>query len=491
MAGSPLFIYNTLKRQKQEFIPLDKKHVNMYVCGITPYDDTHLGHARCYVSFDIVRRYLQYKGFDVTYVQNVTDVDDKIIKRAQESGGDKPIKESCRDLAGRYFSEYVKLMSCMGVKEPSMFVKATETITQMHEVIKALIEKGFAYEVDGDVYFCVRKFKSYGKLSGRDVDQMKSGARVQVDENKKDPLDFALWKKAKEGEPSWESPWGKGRPGWHIECSVMSLDRLKTQTLDIHGGGQDLIFPHHENEIAQSEAYTGKPFVQYWIHNGFVTVDKEKMSKSLGNFFTLKDIFKKYEPQAVRLFLLSQHYRSPIDFSDQRLEEAQQNIRKFENFNRNRKNYLENIQEEENIKKDETKSSLIEEIDAFKRDFIKAMDDDFNTAIALSHIYKLINYANKKMDQEKLNIVSSQHIESILSDMSKILGLQAFSFIPPDFDWKSILTISEEEVDKLIAMRLKYRREKKYQEADQIRKDLESKGIILEDTAQGTRWKIN
>ncbi len=490
MKQNPLFIYNTLTNKKEKFEPLEKELVKMYVCGITPYDDTHLGHARCYVTFDIIARYLEYKGFKVNYIQNVTDIDDKIIKRAQEDkDNSKPIKIKCKELTEKYFREYVLLMNALNVKEPTMFVKATETIGYMQEVIQTLIKKGVAYEIDGDVYFSVRKFNDYGKLSGRNINDMRSGSRVEIDEHKEDPLDFVLWKKAKVGEPSWDSPWGEGRPGWHIECSAMSLKILNTQTLDIHGGGQDLIFPHHENEIAQSETYTGKPFARYWIHNGFVMVNKEKMSKSLGNFWTLKDIFAKYDRQAVRLFLLSQHYRSPIDFSDDKLEAANNEIIKFKRLSKNREFYCQKIKEKEE-KSEEENLSLTQQVDSFLEKFMEAMDDDFNTAVALSCLYELINYANKKMDKQELNFLSSMDIETKLYDISTILGLPVLSFIPKGFDFLSALKPDEEdeELIKLIGKREQYRQQKKWKEADEIRQEIEKKGVILEDTPVGTKW---
>ncbi|MDD5259505.1 MAG: cysteine--tRNA ligase, partial [bacterium] len=318
-----LFLYNTLTQQKEEFKPLKNKVVNMYVCGVTPYDEVHLGHARCYVAFDVIRRYLEYKGYTVNYIQNFTDIDDKIIKRAQEKNV-QPL-----ELAQKNIDAYFQDINALNIKPALKYPRVTEHIPDIIKIVENLVNSRHAYVVDGDVYFRVASFPGYGKLSKRELDQLKSGARVEIDERKESPLDFALWKKEKPGEPSWTSPWGNGRPGWHIECSAMSLGELKIDTLDIHGGGQDLIFPHHENEIAQSEAVTGKPFAKYWLHNGFVTINKEKMSKSLGNFFTLKEIYKKYEPQVVRLFLISQHYRSPIDFSENKLEEMSRAQERF------------------------------------------------------------------------------------------------------------------------------------------------------------------
>ncbi|MCJ7493900.1 MAG: cysteine--tRNA ligase, partial [Deltaproteobacteria bacterium] len=310
----PLKIYNTLTKKKEEFLPLQKGKVSMYVCGVTVYDRCHIGHARAAVVFDVLFRFLRYRGYEVTYVRNYTDVDDKIIKRANQEG------VSCQEIAKRYIQEYEEDMEALGMERPTHEPRATENISQIIDLVKKLVEKGFAYTVDGDVYFSVEKFSSYGKLSGRDLEEMRAGARVEVDERKNNPLDFALWKSSKPGEPEWDSPWGRGRPGWHIECSAMS-QRYLGESFDIHGGGQDLIFPHHENEIAQSEAATGKPFVRFWVHNGFVNINHEKMSKSLGNILAIRDLLQDHHPEVLRLFLLSNHYRSPVDFSLQNMIE--------------------------------------------------------------------------------------------------------------------------------------------------------------------------
>src|SRR5512136_3124072 len=312
----PLRVYNTLSGGKEEFVPLRPGKVGMYVCGVTVYDYSHIGHARAYVAFDVILRYLRYLGYDVTYVRNYTDIDDKIIKRANSDG--VPFYE----ISERFIKEFDRDMAELGVEVPDVQPKATEHLAEIISLVTTLIDKGYAYQAGGDVYFCVDKFASYLKLSKRNLEEMQAGARIEVDEKKRHPMDFALWKEAKAGEPFWDSPWGKGRPGWHIECSAMSLKYLG-ETLDIHGGGQDLIFPHHENEIAQSEAATGRPFVRYWLHNGFVNINAEKMSKSLGNFFTIREVLEKYDREVLRFFLLSAHYRSPLDFSDQNLTEAE------------------------------------------------------------------------------------------------------------------------------------------------------------------------
>ncbi len=315
-------IYNTFTGRKEEFVPLIPNKVKIYACGVTVYDHCHIGHARSAIVFDVIRRYIKYKGFDVKYVRNFTDIDDKIINRAKQEG------ITWDAVARKYTDEYYKDMKRLGVGRADIEPKATEHIEEIIDIVNGLIEKGYAYEVKGSVYFSVDKFIGYGNLSKKDMEEMMAGARVEVDERKKNPLDFALWKKSKEGEPSWESPWGSGRPGWHIECTAMSIKHLG-ESFDIHGGGADLLFPHHENEIAQSEAFTGKPFAKYWIHNGFITIDKEKMSKSLGNFFTIKEVLDKFDPEVVRFFLLSTHYRSPIEFSDDQLREAESSIDRY------------------------------------------------------------------------------------------------------------------------------------------------------------------
>ncbi|MDO8734830.1 MAG: cysteine--tRNA ligase, partial [Elusimicrobiota bacterium] len=376
-----LKIYNTFSGKKEEFIPVDKngKNVNMYVCGITPYDEVHLGHARCYVVFDVIRRYLKYKDYTVKYIQNFTDIDDKIINRSLEA------KIPLAELAQKYIDDYFTQMRKLNIQDADSYPRVTQKIPDIISFIKKIIDNGYGYVAAGDVYFSVRKFKDYGKLSKRNVDDLKSGSRVLPGEQKKDPLDFALWKKAKEGEPSWESPWGKGRPGWHIECSAMSLNEFGLNTFDIHGGGQDLIFPHHENEIAQSEAALGKPFVKYWIHNGFVTINKEKMSKSLGNFFTLREIFEKYQnPKIVRYMLLAQHYRQPLDFTEDKLEQAKTALSRIFATNFNCETFKNQYAIGE-IKGETEKTNRV------FAEFIDSMDDDFNTPEALAKIHEIVN----------------------------------------------------------------------------------------------------
>ena len=451
----PIKIYNTLKRDYEIFEPLNPPNVNMYVCGITPYDETHLGHGRAYVVFDVIRRYLEYSGYSVNYVQNITDIDDKIIKRANE------LKISIGELTQKYIDSYFDVMGKLNVKRATQYPKATEHINDMIAVIGKLIKHGYAYVVNGDVYFEVAKDKEYGKLSKRKLDDMKEGARVAVDERKKAPLDFALWKSAKEGEPSWDSPWGKGRPGWHIECSTMSTKYLG-ETFDIHGGGLDLIFPHHENEIAQAECATGKPFARYWIHNGFVNVNNEKMSKSLGNFFTLKDIFAKYDsvnkvniPMQIRFYLLSTHYRSPINFSDVDLENSQGG------FDRIIKVFTI-VREKASCGKETVGDNRLKLI---KEGFVSAMDNDFNTAEAMGSVFKLCDFIfelnNEANVSEKLWAQTTSLFEELVVD---ILGLHAHTELTDE------VNIARKEIDEA-------RKRKDWATADNKRKALESKGL--------------
>jgi cysteinyl-tRNA synthetase len=450
----PLKVYNTLKKDHEIFEPLNPPNVNMYVCGVTPYDETHLGHGRAYVVFDIVRRYLEYSGFKVNYIQNITDIDDKIIKRANE------LKIPIQELTNKYINSYFEVMDKLNVKKAAQYPKATEHIKEMISVIEGLVKKGYAYVVGGDVYFEVAKDKDYGKLSKRKLDDLKEGARVAVDERKKAPLDFALWKSAKEGEPSWDSPWGKGRPGWHIECSTMSTKYLG-ETFDIHGGGLDLIFPHHENEIAQAECFTGKPFAKYWIHNGFVTVNHEKMSKSLGNFFTLRDIFAKYDPMLIRFYLLSTHYRSPINFSDADLENAKGGLERLINA-------LSVVREHASCGKEPVSDK---DLKAIKESFIKAMDNDFNTAEALGSVFKLCDLIfelnNENNATPKIWAQTTSLFEEMIVD---VLGLyMQIKQLPDD--------IQE------LALAIKSARTKKdYKKSDDVRAELLKKGYSVEIT---------
>jgi len=467
-----LVVYNTLTQKKEEFKPRSSGKVKMYVCGTTPYDHCHLGHARCYVVFDVIRKYLEYKGYDVIYVQNFTDVDDKIIKRAQQLGS------KVEDIAEKYIGEYFEVMGKLNIKEANSYPRTTEHIQDMIKLIEKLISRGYAYVIDGDVYFEIAKFAGYGKLSHRSQEEMRAGARIEVDERKKNPLDFALWKSGKPGEPCWESPWGKGRPGWHIECSAMSMEYLGA-SFDIHGGGQDLIFPHHENEITQSEAATGKPFVGYWLHNGFVTLNQEKMSKSLGNFFTLQEIYEKYSPDVVRFFLISQYYRSPIDFSDDKLEEARKSLEKFHNTLENIRFLLKGLKAGKEASPPKRENPDVLEI---REKFTEAMDDDFNTARGLGYLFDLVGKVNKKLSERHPDLSFLLASERLLRSTGSLLG-----FLKEEGLEK--VGVDGFQIEKLIEERDAARERKDWKKADKIRSDLEKIGIILEDTPVGTRWK--
>ena len=485
-------VYNTLKRKKEDFKPAVEGRVHIYICGPTVYDYSHLGHARAYVAFDVIRRYLDYRGYKVLYVENVTDVDDKIINRAAETNQD------ALELSRRFAEEFDRDMKALGVKAPDVQPKVSEHISDIIDIVKGLIENGFAYEVDGDVYYRVLKFKKYTELSGLNIDELKAGARVDVDSRKESPLDFALWKKAKPGEVSWDSPWGKGRPGWHIECSAMSMKYLGA-TLDIHGGGRDLIFPHHTNEIAQSEAYTGKKFAKYWMHNGFVTIDKEKMSKSLGNFFTIREILKKYSPDVVRFFLLSTHYRSPIDFSDEHLKQAKIKLERLYNT-------LEAIDSALKIKKprnlSEEDKKIITQIEVHRKKFTDSMDDDFNTTEAIAALFELARTINKYIETGKNPKVLQIGLD-VFQEIDKVFNLFQLQEreIPKGAD-KAVEEMLKElkaakmpetfegKMEKLITMREEARKAKDFETSDKIRARLSEAGIVLEDQAEGVKWKL-
>lgn len=469
-----LRIYNDLTRKTEDFKPIEENKVSMYVCGITPYDETHLGHARAYVIFDIVRRYLEYLGYAVNHIQNFTDIDDKIIKKSHES------RVTSHEVAEKYINSYFEVMDKLNIKRATDYPKATEHIPEMVKWIEGLISKGYAYLLKDGVYFEVAKFKDYGKLSGRKLDEMESGARVDVNTQKRKPLDFALWKLAKEGEPSWDSPWGAGRPGWHIECSVMSTKYLGPQ-FDIHGGGLDLEFPHHENEIAQTEALTNKvPWVRYWMHNGFVNINQQKMSKSLGNFFTLKDIFKQYDPMVVRLFLLMTHYRSPINFSDEQLKEAKTAYERIVSVIEEIDFLISKVAEPDaEIEVLETEDELAR----FKNEFERAMDDDFNTAKALGVIFEFISFVNKHIKRGKIDVESLKDYKRFIFELCGVLGI--------NLELRTLSTehgAQVEDVEKLIEDRSSAKKEKNFKRADEIRKLLNEQGIILEDTPYGTKW---
>lgn len=482
-------IFNTLTGKLEEFIPLKDRVVGMYVCGVTVYDFCHIGHARSAVVFDVIVRYLRYKGYKVKFVKNFTDIDDKIINRANKEG------VSWKEIAEKYTEEYYKDMDRLGVMRADIEPKATEHIEDMIKIVQTLIDKGFAYTVDengsSSVYFSVERFPEYGKLSKKKIDELTAGARVEVDERKRNPLDFALWKASKPGEPWWESPWGKGRPGWHIECSAMSLKHIG-ETVDIHGGGADLIFPHHENEIAQSEAYTGKPFAKYWIHNGFVTINKEKMSKSLGNVLNIRDLLELYDAEALRLFLLSSHYRSPIEFSHEYIKEAELSLdRAYSSIMR-----MEEIETEITPKKPTGMLQDIREaLKSLKINFEEAMDEDFNTAKAIGFIFDFIKEINRFLDKKpstEEEIQTVRESRKVLKELGSILNI----FQRQPIDWyRSLLKIkrvdiSEEEIERMIEERALARKSKDWQKADHIRQVLLDKGIILEDRPHRTVWKV-
>jgi len=484
-----LKIYNTLTGKKEEFHPLKEGKVGMYVCGVTAYDFSHIGHARAAVVFDVIFRYLKYRGYEVTYVRNYTDVDDKIINKANDEGVDT------KTIAERYILEYDRDMEALKVEIPTYIPRATEHIPEMLRLIERLIENGYGYEVQGNVFYEVNKFKPYGKLSGKDIDQLQSGARVEIDDRKKAPLDFALWKASKPGEPAWESPWGKGRPGWHIECSAMSQHFLG-ETFDIHGGGADLIFPHHENEIAQAEGATGKPFVCYWIHNGFVNINQEKMSKSLGNIFTIRELLESYHPEAIRVFLLSHHYRSPVDFSDQSLKDAQMSLDRFYTL----LNDLKDMRDKNLHSSRPLEKEIYKGFKSLPEMFEREMDDDFNTASALGVLHRMTRDLNgvlsevKKDDKGGLSSALCGEVLKNFTTMGNILGILTTD--PADYfkrkkeEGMKHIALSEEEILKRIEERRIARERRDWKRADQIREELFNKGILLEDTPRETIWKV-
>ncbi|MBE6012514.1 MAG: cysteine--tRNA ligase [Lachnospiraceae bacterium] len=461
-------LYNTMKRQKEEFVPIEDGKVKMYVCGPTVYDYIHIGNARPYVVFDTLRRYLEFRGYDVNYVQNFTDIDDKIIRKANEEGVTFDI------IADRYIKEALKDAEGLNVKKPTVAPRVTEEIDGIISMISYLIEKGYAYEKNGSVYFDTENDEDYGKLSKRDLDQLESGVRIDVDEEKKSPMDFILWKPKKEGEPYWDSPWSKGRPGWHIECSVMAKKYLG-DTLDIHAGGEDLIFPHHENEIAQSEAANGKDFVRYWLHNGFIKVDNKKMSKSEGNFFTLREISEQFPYDVVRFYLLSSHYRSPINFSRELMLSAESSLGRIKTCLSNLKFAFENARNKELTEEENT---LLKECEEFKKSFIESMDDDLNTADAIASIFDFVRFANTNIN-ENSSAEFSQKIYEKIKELCDILGIET--------EVKSE-EVDTEKIEQLIAERSEAKKAKDFARADAIRNELLDMGIVIEDTRQGVRW---
>lgn len=471
-------LYNTLKRAKQDFESLREGKVSMYVCGVTVYDECHLGHARAYVSFDVLRRYLQYKGYCVRYVQNFTDIDDKIIARAQEQGAED-MAQAVKDVSEHFIERYFDVMDALGVLRADEYPKATEHIEDMIAMIVSLIERGHAYDVDGEIFFAVNTFESYGKLSGKQLDDLQVGQRVDVDVRKKNPLDFVLWKAHKPGEPAWKSPWGLGRPGWHIECSAMSRKHLDG-TFDIHGGGVDLIFPHHENEIAQSEACTGECFARYWMHNGFLTINQEKMSKSLGNFFTLKDIYEQYAPEVVRMFLLTSHYRSPMDFSDERLAEAKEQCYRCYMMLKNAGLAITG----------ETASVWTDEMQVIKDKWLAGMDDDINTALAIGCLFEIVHEANVYMKEGVQTEDQRQELKGWLNLFEEIARVMHLFLNPYRVVSETSPTSDdvEREIQQLLLERKQARTEKDWGSADVLRERLLAlyDDIELEDTPQGS-----
>ena len=464
-------IYNTLTKKKEEFIPLEEGKVKMYVCGPTVYNFIHIGNARPMIVFDTVRRYMEYKGYEVNYVSNFTDVDDKIIAKAVEEG------VSADEISGRYIKECKKDMADMNVKPATTHPLATQEIDGMIEMIQTLMDKGFAYEVNGTVYFRVKNFKEYGKLSHKNLEDLQSGFRslqVSGENQKEDPLDFVLWKPKKEGEPFWVSPWSEGRPGWHIECSVMSKKYLGEE-IDIHAGGEDLVFPHHENEIAQSECCNGKQFARYWMHNAFLNIDNRKMSKSLGNFFTVREIGEKYDLQVLRFFMLNAHYRSPLNFSAELMEASKNSLERIITCVEQLKHLLETAQKAEMT---ETEKALEVEVLEYVKKYENSMEDDFNTADAIAAIFELVKFANTKAN-ENSTAAFVQYLFDTIVHLSDVLGLIV----------NKEAEILDEEIEKLIEERQMARKEKNFKRADEIRDELAAMGIILKDTREGVQWK--
>ncbi len=460
-------LYNTLTRKKEEFRPLEQGKVKMYVCGPTVYNYIHIGNARPAIVFDTVRRYLEYRGYDVHFVSNFTDVDDKIIKAANELG------EDVSELADRFIKAYHEDVGSLGVLQAHSHPRVTENMDYIITFISKLIDKGYAYEAEGDVYFKTRAFDGYGKLSHQSIDDLRMGARIEVGEKKKDPLDFVLWKQAKPGEVYWQSPWGNGRPGWHIECSAL-VKKYLGDTIDIHAGGQDLTFPHHENEIAQSEALTGQTFANYWMHNGYIKINNEKMSKSLGNFVLVHDMIKEIDPQVIRFFMLSVHYRNPVNFSEDLLESAKSGLERIKAAYSNLHHRLDNTA---NLTEGDEKWH--EKLNVLQKRFIEEMDDDFNTANAITVLFELAKEANLYLQEKNTSETVLNAFIAMLSEFSGVLGLTL----------QKEQELLDDEIEALIEKRIQARKDRDFALADQIRDELKEKNILLEDTPQGTRWK--
>jgi len=456
-------IYNSFVREKEEFVPINDSLVTMYVCGPTVYNFFHIGNARPFLIFDAFRNYLEYKGYTVNYVQNFTDIDDKIINKAKEEG------VTSKEISERYIKEYFQDADALGINRATEHPKVSEYMPQIIKFVETLIEKGYAYAVEGNVYYSVEAFEEYGNLSNQDMESLRSGSRVEINTDKRNPLDFILWKNKKPGEPSWESPWGEGRPGWHIECSVMSTSILGAN-FDIHAGGQDLIFPHHENEIAQSVACTGEKYANYWMHNGYINIDNKKMSKSKGNFFTVRDILEKYDGEVIRFFILSAHYRSPVNFSEDLIISAKNGLDRLYNV-KNNLNFLI-----ENAKEGTVNLEIKEKLEAYKVEFIEKMDDDFNTANGIAVIFELTKEINIVIDQATVKDTVKYALE-LFKELTGVLGIV------------SKKEDTDEKIDALIAKRQKAREDKNYALADEIREALDEKGIEVMDTPEGVKWR--
>ncbi|NBG89037.1 cysteine--tRNA ligase [Isachenkonia alkalipeptolytica] len=460
-------LYNTLTKEKEDFQPLVPGEIRMYACGPTVYDLFHIGNARTFMVFDAMRRYFQYRGYKVHFVQNFTDIDDKIINKAKDQG------VTSEAISEKFIKEYFKDADSLGIERADVHPKVTENIPEIIEIIRTLQEKGYAYEIQGDVYFDVTGYKDYGRLSKQNLEDLQQGSRVEVDERKKSPLDFVLWKSSKEGEPSWESPWGKGRPGWHIECSAMAKKYLG-ETIDIHGGGGDLVFPHHENEVAQSEAATGKTFANYWIHVGYLNVNNEKMSKSLGNFFTVRDIRREFDLEVLRFFMLSAHYRNPLNFSKELLISAKSGLERLYHSKENLERLLESGGSPGSS---EEEKELVKRLEEYEERFIRKMDDDFNTADGISVIFDLVKDLNTHIGEGTSGETVSRGLE-LLKRLTGVLGLL-----------EQEEEVLEEEIEALIEQRQEARKNKDYELADEIRDRLQGLGIELKDTPQGVQWR--
>ncbi len=470
-------LYNTLTQKSEELVPREKNKIKMYVCGPTVYDSAHLGHARAAVTFDVIERFLSHVGFEVTYVRNFTDIDDKIINRANETG------IPAHEISEKYIEEYREDMASIGVKRPTVEPKVTEHVPEIIDLIERIIGNGYAYQSGDDVFFAVKKFKGYGKLSKRDPDDMLAGTRIDINEKKEDPLDFALWKGAKPGEPFWESPWGRGRPGWHIECSTMSMKYLGP-SFDIHGGGKDLIFPHHENEIAQSEAATGKEFARYWVHNGLIQINREKMSKSVGNILNVRDAVTMWNREAIRLFFLSHQYLNPADFSDTTMGESEAALERLYITLKRAKDQRKN--------KNADDSELAGAAASFGRKWVETMCDDFNTADAIGNLFELTRAVNRSIDSRGWSPALEAALKEI-GHFGKTLGILEYEpeeYLQTIKLQKKSAGITEDEIEELIKERNSARSDKNWKRADEIREELSSRGILLEDKSEGTIWRV-